>query len=253
VTPADAKSLAVTALAVAVLVLGIAYVIPPVAQDQAYHAFADQRALGDIPHAADVLSNLAFLVVGGAGIAMLLSPRARRFHGAARLSLWLVAAGLVLTALGSAWYHLAPDDAGLAIDRLPMTFVFAGILGMLFATRVGPGPAYGVIAALLPLGVASVAIWRETGNLALYVVLQFGGLTAIAGVLLATRDRRRRDPVPWLWLFVFYFAAKIAELADARVYAATGGFVSGHTLKHVLAGIGAAVVLLPLFPRRPAP
>ena len=37
---------------------------PPMAQDPAYHDFADQRTLLGIPHMWNVMSNLPFAVVG---------------------------------------------------------------------------------------------------------------------------------------------------------------------------------------------
>jgi len=44
--------------------------------------------------------------------------------------------------------------------------------------------------------------------------------------------------------------AKLLELLDGQVYA-QGGIVSGHTLKHLVAGLGAYFVLLMLQRRRP--
>lgn len=48
----------------------------------------------------------------------------------------LVFVGLVLTAFGSAYYHLAPDNARLVWDRLPMTIVFMPLVAALIAERV---------------------------------------------------------------------------------------------------------------------
>jgi hypothetical protein len=74
----------------------------PIVQDQAYHAFADTRRLLGIPNVWNVVSNLLFVAVGAAGVALLrkdaaatalfvgilltglrlvlLSPRSRRRH-----------------------------------------------------------------------------------------------------------------------------------------------------------------------------
>ena len=41
-----------------------AFLLPAFAQPQAYHDYADQRAWLGLSHAADVLSNLPFLIVG---------------------------------------------------------------------------------------------------------------------------------------------------------------------------------------------
>ena len=79
----------------------------PLAQDPAYHVLADTRMCGPIPRAGDVLTNLAILAAGVAGIvlwgrarveideiACLLLLRRGRHDGTA----WLVAA-LVLDAV----------------------------------------------------------------------------------------------------------------------------------------------------------
>src|SRR5207244_5710685 len=106
----------------------LAVLLPAVAQDAKYHLFADQRTWLGVPRAADVLSNLAFVAVGLLGAITLLSPRRLPLRSATATSLWCVAAGFVLTGVGSAWYHSQPNDATLLWDRLPMTLVLAGVI-----------------------------------------------------------------------------------------------------------------------------
>jgi hypothetical protein len=211
-------------------------IVPPIAQDPRYHAFADERAWLGVPHAADVLTNLAFLGVGAYGIAVLVSSRRERFSRATEAALWCVAIGFAATAIGSAWYHLAPNDATLASDRLPMTVIFAGVLGAALAQRIGEDIARAGLALTFELGIASVVYWRLSGDLSLYVVLQFGGIAALVALLVATR--RRDDPFRWWWLVAWYAAAKIVEAEDRAIWDATGGLLAGHALKHVFAAVG---------------
>ena len=94
-----------------------------------YHHFADQRALGGLPFAMDVLTNLPFALAGAWGLAWL-----RRATGLAQPQRALAAlffAGLALTALCSGIYHLHPENAGLALDRAGMAVAFAGVVGRL--------------------------------------------------------------------------------------------------------------------------
>ena len=42
--------------------------LPPIAQSQNYHDFADQRTILGIPHFWNVVSNLPFIAVGTAGL-----------------------------------------------------------------------------------------------------------------------------------------------------------------------------------------
>lgn len=218
--------------------------MPAIAQDAHYHAFADQRNWLGIPHAADVLSNLAFLAVGAFGIAALAAPHRERPTRATEAGLWCVAIGFVGTAVGSAWYHMDPNDAALAWDRLAMTVIFTGTLGTAIAQRIGENVARAALALIFELGVASVVYWRFTGDLSLYLTLQYGGIGALLLLLLLTR--RRRDPFAWGWLLAWYALAKIAEAQDEVVWEATGGIIAGHTLKHVFAAIGGWTLFRPL-------
>jgi hypothetical protein len=225
-------------------ILAVWLALPPIAQDQSYHAFADQRSWLRIPRAADVLSNAAFVLVGALGIARLASRRRVRFPPATEASLWCVAAGLVCTGIGSAWYHMNPNDATLAWDRLPMTIVFAGIFGAALAQRIGQNVARMALPLLLVLGVASVVYWRQTGDLSLYVVLQFGGIAALLVLLVITRGID--DPFRWWWLIAWYALAKMFEAGDVTLFKATNGLVAGHALKHLAAAIAGVALFLPL-------
>ncbi|NCF13775.1 MAG: alkaline phytoceramidase, partial [Gammaproteobacteria bacterium] len=89
----------------------------PVVQDPAYHLFADGRTLLAIPNFWNVVSNLPFLVVGAIGFQVALEKKQEPLRAA-----WLAFfAGVFLTAFGSGYYHLAPDNESLAWDRLTMT------------------------------------------------------------------------------------------------------------------------------------
>ena len=85
----------------------------PITQDQSYHAFADTRTLLGIPNFWNVVSNLPFLAVGAAGLAFCRKD-------AAATALFV---GVLLTGVGSSYYHVAPSDGTLFRDRLPMTIV----------------------------------------------------------------------------------------------------------------------------------
>ena len=119
------------ALAVGAAVV-VAFAIPPMPQPLAYHRMADERSWLGIPNALNVLSNLPFAIVGALGLAARSLPRHRPQAVGRRLG--TVAArralrsGVALTALGSGYYHLAPDNGRLVWDRLPMTIGFMGLL-----------------------------------------------------------------------------------------------------------------------------
>jgi hypothetical protein len=225
----------------------VCLLLPYTAQDQAYHTFADRRALLGIPNAADVFSNVAFLLVGTIGIMLLRSSNRARFPATTEASLWCVMLGLLGTAAGSAWYHVDPNDATLFWDRLPMTLIFTGVICAALAQRVGGSVARAGLALLFGLGIASVVYWRVTGNLSPYLTLQFGGIVALLTLLLATP--RAADPFPWAWVIAWYALAKVVEVFDERIWQASGGLVAGHTLKHIAGAAAGAALLMPLASR----
>lgn len=241
---ADVVLLLLTALAVMVAALH-----DPVPQDQAYHRFADGRTLLGVGNALDVLSNAGFALVGALGLLAL--RRSATFLDPRERYPWMVLfAGVALTSLGSAWYHLHPSDATLVWDRLPMTLGFMGLFAALIAERVSLRLGLGLLAPLVLLGAGSVAYWRHSGNLVPYLAVQFYPLAAVPLLLWLYPARYTRDE-DLLLALGWYLAAKLAESYDAPVYQFLGA-VSGHTLKHLLATVGAGWLVHMLAVRRPA-
>jgi hypothetical protein len=227
----------------ALLLLVLACVLPALPQDPLYHRFADQRTLLGIGRAMDVLSNAGFLVLGIWGLAWHLAGRLHYANAALRRAGAVFFAGIVVTAFGSGYYHLAPDDARLVWDRLGMVVVFAGVLGMVVAQRVSTRTADVVLPFSLVAGVLSVLWYARTGSITPYAVMQFGGLGVVAALLWLPAHGRGPN---WAALVALYALAKVFELWDVPVFRITDGIVSGHTLKHLLASLTALAVLLPL-------
>src|SRR5687768_198086 len=133
--------------------LVVVFARPPVPQPSAYHLMADQRAIGGIPHFFNVVSNLPFLIVGMLGLSTVLGRHAHDAPAFAdRWERWPYVAlfvGVGLTSVGSTYYHLAPDNARLVWDRLPMTIGFMGLLTAMLAERVSLKLAQWLFAPLL--------------------------------------------------------------------------------------------------------
>jgi len=216
-----------------------AFVLPAVAQPQAYHDFADQRTLLGIPHALNVVSNLPFLLVGVAGLALL--ARGALSTPPATRPPWVVLfIGVAATAFGSSWYHLDPNDATLVWDRLPMALGFAGLVSGTLIDRL-PRWHLPVLLAFAVVGPASVLGWATSGNLVPYLVMQAGFiLVALAATALVPSPYTQ--PSALYWAAALYAAAMVCERLDRPIYALLGEVVSGHTLKHLLAA-GAIYVI----------
>ena len=85
--------------------------------EASYHNFADQRKILGIPNALNVISNVFLAMAGLLGLLLLLNKEAMKRGGTfmetwERLAFLVMFIGTGLTALGSAYYHLAPHLAG---------------------------------------------------------------------------------------------------------------------------------------------
>jgi hypothetical protein len=236
------SALAVVLLGPLALVLGL----PPIRQDLGYHAFADTRAFVGIPNFFDVVSNLPFLLVALAGMRSCAGLRPGGVRDA-----WTTAfIGVGLISAGSMYYHLAPSNGTLVWDRAPMTLAFMGIFVALLVEHTSARRARPFLVAMVITGLASVAYWHWTDDLRLYVWVQLAPLLTVAAVILLF-------PPPYthrrylLAAGALYVVAKLVEHNDAALFHASGGLVSGHTLKHLLAAAGCYVLALML--RRRAP
>lgn len=227
------------ALAFILAVTSLGLFLPAINQPESYHHFADQRAWIGIPHFADVVSNLIFMAAGAIGL-----YRLKVFcsaQGRTSLPLLIFFTGLLLTGPGSAYYHWSPNAHTILVDRLPMVIAFAGIIGTFLAQRVSARAGLFGLMASLAIGGAGLAISAVSGNLALYLALQFGGLTGLILGLLFFKNRD--DGYPWWALIGWYVLAKALELGDHVIWDLTQHLVSGHTLKHLAAGMSGLVLL----------
>lgn len=211
--------------------------LPSFAQPQSFHDYADRRAWLGLPYAADVLSNLPFLAVGAIGLHFVL--RGWRTNGNAfsdQRAAWPYAMlffGVLLIAFGSAWYHAQPSDATLLWDRLPMALAFAGLVAGTLTDRAAQR-SVGLLVAFATVGAGTVLYWTAFGNLVPYLVMQAGFIATalIATACIASRYTHENRIYVAAGL---YAAAILSERLDQQVYALLGGWLSGHTLKHLFA------------------
>jgi hypothetical protein len=239
----------------AVVIAIIALLLAPIPQPLTYHNFADRRARFGIPNFGDVASNLPFAMVGFWGLIILFTPGKTKFLDPRERWPYLVMFfALILTAWGSAYYHLAPDNARLVWDRLPIIIVFMALLAAVIAERVSVNAGLAWFPLLEALGVASVLYWRSSelnghGDLRLYAAVQvYAIVILLVALLLRPRYTRGADFAVVVGL---YALAKILEEADRQVFA-IGGLVSGHTLKHMAAAAAGYWVLRMLRRRAPS-
>jgi hypothetical protein len=193
-------------------------------------------------------------LVGVAGLAVV-GCRPTRLEFAAERIPWAVFfTGVLLTAAGSAWYHLAPDNQRLFWDRLPMTVAFMSLITTQIVDRIGVRVGLALLVPLLLVGAASAIHWQATeragaGNVVPYAVLQAYAIVMLLGIawLRPSRYTRASDIYGVLAVYVL---AKLFEALDHEILT-LGHVVSGHTLKHVAAAAGPLLVCRMLWLRAP--
>ncbi len=221
----------------------------PIPQPLSYHNFADQKNWGFIPNGSNVISNIAFLIVGLWGLYTLQyrdcvfeSPKEKKAY-------WVMFIALSIVSIGSGYYHWEPDNETLFWDRLPMTVMFMTIVSILLTEKVHGKWGMLSLVPLIILGMLSLVWWMftewhvlYTGDLRFYIIVQ------VAPVVLAPFIVYMYEACYTLaynmYLFcTFYLVAKFCELFDHQIFHLTNEWISGHALKHIAAAIGASFMI----------
>ena len=244
--------------------------VAPIQQPQKYHNFADKRrflcschAVTEgfflppgmersnnagfiIPYFGDVVPNTVIFAGGVFGLVLLrfesseeeLDPsRTWQLH----VCLPIFFYATVAISVGSTYYHWNPNDTTLVWDRIPMTLAFVSIFCFMLEEYTTSNDGILLMPKLLVLGVLSVLYWRWTDDLRLYLLVQFLPLLVIA-VLLICCQPRHGGVVQQALALVCYALAKVSEEWDYEVFSITNQRISGHSLKHVLAGLASISV-----------
>ena len=225
----------------------------PIPQPQSYHDFADQRNIWGIPRFFDVISNLPFVLVGLLGLYKSLVSKTLIVVKENQKNYHVFFIGLALLGVGSGYYHLAPTNASLVWDRIPITIAIMALSAIVFGEFVSIRLGAILLIPLVAIGILSVLYWywSETignGDLRPYALVQFLPMMAIPIVLVFFSSANTNTNGYW-FLLSAYIIAKLCEHFDKEIFD-FWGFVSGHTLKHLFAALG-LYFLMVSFQRRP--
>lgn len=218
--------------------IAAAFAFEPVAQDPGYHQFADSRGFLGIANFWNVVTNLPFLYAGITGLRYLSAKESRGILQSLLPAYRAFFFGVLLTAIGSGWYHIGPANDSLFWDRLPMTLAFMSLFSIILGEHISETLGKRSLLPLLLAGVASVLYWsftesRGVGDLRPYVLIQFMPILLMPLIMLNYSSFF--DRTAFLWgMIVIYATAKLVEHFDYAIYA-FGELISGHSVKHLLA------------------
>ena len=243
-------------VAIAAVLVIVGLMLPRIPQPLDYHNFADHRAALGIPNFGDVVSNIPFAIIGICGLVALSVSGKIVFHDSnERWPYALMFIGLILTALGSGYYHLAPDNARLVWDRIPIMMAMMALVAAVIAERVNLKAGLALLPVLEIGGIASVLEWRQSellghGDLRFYAAMQIYAILVLLGMLLVIPKYSRS--ADFAVVVGLYVVAKVFEETDRQIFS-LGHIVSGHTLKHLAAAAASYWILRMLLQRRPIP
>ena len=247
----------ITLLILIVMVaIGGVFFLSPIPQDQSYHEFADSRNFFGVPNTFDVLSNLAFLLVGLTGIAFIGALLRQSPRNSILITYLVFFVGIFLTSFGSAYYHYDPNNNSLVWDRVPMTIAFMAFFCSVISELVNRKAGLVLLIPLLTVGVASVFYWDWTekqgmGDLRMYGLVQYLPILLIP--LMLCMYRSPRSYLRYIVLLIcFYLASRIPEIYDGAIYELSNQALSGHTLKHLFAAAGLCFVIRMIHARKNA-
>lgn len=233
-------------------VIIVVFLLPAIPQDPGYHRFADRRELFGIPHFWNVVSNIPFLIVGILGV-LAVSSANRGYLPELRVPYVTFFVGVLLTGLGSIFYHWNPSNNTLMWDRLPLAISLMAFLSIVIGEHIDPKTGHRLLWPLVFLGILSVLHWycpekQGQGDLRPYILAQLLPILIIPFILFLFPSRLTK--VIYLWLVVATYAlAKLMELFDQHIFNILGA-VGGHPLKHVIAAAAVYVFYLALKHRR---
>jgi hypothetical protein len=155
-------------------------------------------------------------------------------------------AAVTLTGVGSAYYHLDPNNDRLVWDRLPIAMTFMALFAIIIAEYLNRRAGVLLFLPFVLLGAATVFYWHLTetwgrGDLRAYLLAQFYPVAAIPVVLWLcparyTATEKLYSAMAW------YAGAKLYEFLDKELFS-FGQIISGHTLKHIGAAVSCYLIL----------
>lgn len=107
-----------------------------------------------------------------------------------------------------------------------------------------------LVVVIIFAGPPSLWHWSATGNILPWAVVQFGGMALLIGLSFV---RPEGEALSLIWVVIIYALAKLCEHFDHQIFELSAQWVSGHTLKHLMASLVICAVINALVPSSRSP
>lgn len=195
------------------------------------HDYADLRPWLGLPNAANLLASLALLPAAAYG---LVATRSSHWPDALRRPWFGFHAGALAASVLAAAYHLAPTDTTYVLANTALSTACAMLTAALLAERVDPrfgsAAAVGAVAAIVAAAACWVG-WTGASDLRPFVMIDVLPVLLVPAGALGLPGGHVRS-TDWTAVLSAYAAARLADIGDAAIFAATG-WISGHALMHL--------------------
>jgi hypothetical protein len=178
--------------------------------DLHYHNFADKDKY------TDILTNLPILIAG----LYILSYKNQKLK--------VLGIHVILLSIASSYYHINPNNNTILIDLLSISLISSLLIMYLLNIR---NNYIKILLYLLSIG--TVLYWKYSSNLLPYSLFWLS-----VTILLLYKYYDTKYKYKSLLIVGLIIAIRIVEIYDKQIYKLTNNILSGHSLKHILAGIG---------------
>lgn len=190
-----------------------------------YHNFADKRRLAGLPNALNVLSNL-FIIIPV--IYLLKHKTENNTENNTNNNLLII--HITLLSLASAYYHYNPTDKSIFWDIIMIATLSIIVLNIINEYKCG--------ILFYILGILSVVYWKQTGDIRLYLLILIGVPIIFFLKYYDNEEEDDNGVKKNLYIILFFTVLyRFVEYYDHQIYNLTNNMISGHTLKHIFAGL----------------
>ena len=190
---------------------------------KSYHNFVDKRTIFGIPNGMDILSNL-FIALP----AFYLISKQKKIS--------FLSFNILLLALTSTIYHINPTDNTIFMDMIFVVSLNTVVLSYFVDKQIGY--------FIYLLGILSVFYWKKNNDIRLYELLKI--IIPIYVIIIIYKDYNNSNNNVSnyiLLIIILSILIRYSEFHDKEIYQMTGKLISGHTLKHIIAGINIYIII----------